>query len=108
MPFVVNYTGYRRFASPEQAKLNLANHWRQHNKVRSCESIDMFTRTGYERLYNIQQGDVWGGYILDQIAPVSRDHIDNSDGYSTLEEAKHGDKSDFLKSFYGGGKKPNY
>ena len=68
----------------------------------------MFTRTGYERLYNIQQGDVWGGYILDQIAPVARDHIDNSDGYSTLDEVKHEGKTDFLKSFYGGGKKPNY
>eukprot|EP00493_Phyllostaurus_siculus_P010296 UN10437 len=55
MPFVVNYTGYRRYASPEQAKLNLANHWRQHNKVRNTDAIDMFTRAGYERLYNIQR-----------------------------------------------------
>ena len=54
MPFVVNYTGYRRYASPDQAKLNLANHWRQHNKVRDLGQIDAFTRAGYERLYNIQ------------------------------------------------------
>ena len=53
MPFVVNWTGYRRYASPEVAKLNLANHWRQGNKVRSTEAIDLFTKFGYERLYNI-------------------------------------------------------
>ena len=54
MPFVVNWTGYKRYASPEAAKLNLANHWRANSKVRDCSSIDMFTRYGYERLYNIQ------------------------------------------------------
>ena len=108
MPFIVSYTGYRRYASPEQAKLNLANHWRQHNKVRDIDSIDMFTCFGYERLYNIQQGDVWGGYILDQIAPVARDHIDSGDGFSFLEEKKYENKSSFLRNFYEGGKKPNY
>ena len=108
MPFIVSYTGYRRYASPEQAKLNLANHWRQHNKVRDIDSIDNFTMYGMERLYNIQQGDVWGGYILDQIAPVARDHIDNGDGFSFLDEKKYENKSTFLRSFYEGGKKPNY
>ena len=53
MPFVVNWNGFRRFASPEQAKRNLAEHWRKHNKVRNIGAIDMFTRAGYERLYNI-------------------------------------------------------
>ena len=28
MPFVVNWTGYRRYANPDQAKLNLARHWK--------------------------------------------------------------------------------
>jgi len=28
MPFVVNYTGYRAYANPEQAKINLALFWR--------------------------------------------------------------------------------
>ena len=108
MPFVVSYTGYRRYASPEGAKLNLANHWRANSKVRDTYSIDMFTRYGYERLYTVQNGDVWGGYILDSIAPVTREHIDGGDGFSTLEETKYQDKSKFLKSFYTGGNKPNY
>ena len=108
MPFVVNFTGYRRYANPETAKLNLANHWRANSKVRDVSSIDLFTRYGYERLYNIQQGDVWGGYILDSIAPVDRDSIDQGDGFSTLDEMKYGKKSPFLKNFYTGGKKPNY
>ena len=68
----------------------------------------MFTKQGYERLYNIQMGDVWGGYILDQIAPISRDHVDSGDGFSMLEEQKYENKSKFLQSFYTGGKKPNY
>jgi len=108
MPFVVNWTGYRRYASPDQAKLNIARHWRALNKVRSPDQIDAFVSFGNERLYNIQQGDVWGGYILDEIAPVGRDHIDNGDGFSTLEEAKYGGKSKFLASFYKGGRSTNY
>ena len=107
MPFVVNWTGYRRYANPEQAKLNLAQQWRQHNKVRDPGQIDMFTRAGYERLYNIQQGDIWGGYILDQIAPIARGHIDSGDGFSTFDDKKFEGKSDFLKSFYKG-KRPNF
>ena len=27
-PFIVTWAGARRFASPEAAKLNMANHWR--------------------------------------------------------------------------------
>ena len=53
-------------------------------------------------------GDVWGGYILDSIAPVARDHIDSGDGFSMLEEQKYENKSKFLKSFYTGGSKPGY
>ena len=54
----------------------------------------MFTKVGYERLYNIQQGDVWAGYILDEIAPISKEnHINSVDGYSMLTENKYKDKS---------------
>ena len=108
MPFVVNWTGYRRYANPDQAKLNLARHWKQQNKVRNVAAIDAFTSFGYERLYNIQMGDVWGGYVLDSIAPVGRDAIDGGDGFSVLDEKKYENKSDFLKGFYKGGNKPNY
>jgi hypothetical protein len=53
----------------------MAQYWRQNNRVRDPETIDNFVRAGYERLYNIQQGDIWGSHLLDQIAPVSRDNI---------------------------------
>ena len=53
MPFIISWTGYRRYANPEAAKLNLAEHWRQHNKAREVSEIDRFTKFGYERLYNI-------------------------------------------------------
>ena len=54
MPFIVNWTGYRRYASPEQAKLNLAAHYRTLKNVRNMEEIDLFCADGYEKLYNIQ------------------------------------------------------
>ena len=53
MPFIVNWTGYRRYANPDQAKLNIARHWRAMNKVRSPAAIDAFVTFGNERLYNI-------------------------------------------------------
>jgi hypothetical protein len=65
LPFIINYFGYRKFTSPEQAKLHVANYWRQHNKVRDIHTVDMFVRGGYERLYGIQNGDVWGTIVLD-------------------------------------------
>ena len=43
MPFIVNFSGYRRYANPETAKMNLANHWRANNKIRNSAAIDNFT-----------------------------------------------------------------
>ena len=80
MPFIIGFNGYQKYTNPRLAKLSLANYWRQHNKMRNPEGIDNFCQKGYERLYNIQQGDVWGSIILDQIAPqaprrtISRNH----------------------------------
>ena len=54
MPFIIGWNGYRKYTTPETAKLQLANYWRQNNKVRDSEQIDNFVRAGYERLYNIQ------------------------------------------------------
>lgn len=108
MPFIINWNGYRRYTNPEQAKLQLANYWRQHNKVRDKDNIDAFVRAGYERLYNIQQGDVWGSIILDQIAPQGRGMVQRNQGFSTLEESKYGKKSTFLKGFYNDANKPNF
>lgn len=72
MPFIINYFGYYKYTNPEQAKLHLANYWRQNNRVRDKEQIDKFVRAGYERLYAMQNGDTWGGILLDQIAPQGK------------------------------------
>ena len=64
MPFIIHWNGFRKFTNPEKAKLQLARHWRQGNRVRDIDNIDNFVKGGYERLYNIQQGDVWGNLIL--------------------------------------------
>ena len=68
--------------------------------MRDPEAIDYFTSVHTERLYNISNGDVWGGYVLDHIAPIHRDNIDGGDGFSYLEDIKYPNKSNFLKSFY--------
>ncbi len=67
MPFVINYFGYRKFTTPEQAKLQLAQYWRQNSKVRDPQNIDMFVRAGYEkRVYkdedpvNLQAAELMG------------------------------------------------
>ncbi len=86
MPFIVNWQGLQKYTSPAQAKMQLADYWRQHNRARDPENIDNFVRAGYERLYNIQQGDIWGTAILDHIAPVSRDNIARNQGFSYLDE----------------------
>ena len=108
MPFIVNWYGLKRYTSSDKAKLQLANYWRQNNRVRDTQNIDNFVRAGYERLYNIQQGDVWGSAILDQIAPVHRENVPEFMGYSYLEEKRFGNKTTFLKDFYKGGNRPQY
>ena len=108
MPFVIGWQGYRKYTNPEQAKLHLANYWRQHSKVRDVHNIDMFVRAGYERLYNIQQGDVWGPIILDQIAPQGRDMVQRNQGFSYHDEIKYKNKTTFLKGFYENSQKPNF
>ena len=65
MPFLIGLNGMQRYTTPETAKLQVAAYWRTQNKVRCITDIDSFTRAGYERLYNMQNGDVWGGVILD-------------------------------------------
>ena len=72
---------------------------------RSPEDIDNYVRSASERLYNIQNGDIWGGMILDMIAPMGRGTVQRNRGFSYHEEVKFEGKSNFLKDFYEGGKK---
>ncbi len=65
MPFLIGISGSRKFTSPEMAKLQVARHWRTMNKCRDPHQVDMFVAAGYERLYNTQNGDIWGGILLD-------------------------------------------
>ena len=104
MPFILGINGYRRYTNAEQGKLQLAKYYRQHNKVRSACQIDAFVQRNNERLYNIQQGDVWGTWILDQIAPTGRGMAQRDIGFSYHDEVKYEGKSDFLKDFYKGGR----
>ena len=76
--------------------------------MRNIANIDNFVRSGYERLYNMQNGDVWSGVILDQIAPVRRGNIEKSQGFSFHDEVKFKGKSSFLQNFYEGKGRPNY
>ena len=108
MPFVINLNGLRRYSTPEQSKLQLARYWRQHNKVRDPWVIDQFVARGSERLYNVQNGDIWGGLLLDQIATVRQGTNPGNEGFSYHDEVKYENKSNFLKDFYKGGKRVQY
>ena len=108
MPFLINLMGFRKYNNPEQAKLQLARYWRQQNKVRDPWQIDCFVARGYERLYNVQNGDIWGGMLLDQIAPVKQGNNAGNEGFSYHDEVKFANKSNFLKDFYKGGKRVTY
>ena len=48
----------------------------------------MFVVQGYEKLYNIQNGDIWTTQILDSLAPVGKDrgHIHGNHGFSILDD----------------------
>ena len=76
--------------------------------MRDIDNIDKFVAAGYDRLYSMQNGDVWGGTILDQIAPQGKGMVQRNQGFSTLEEAKYGKKTTFLQNFYQDPKKPNF
>jgi len=108
MPFIVNLNGLRKYSSPEQSKLHLARYWRMHNKTRDPWEIDCFVGRGNDRLYNIQNGDIWGGLLMDQYAPVRQGTNAGNEGFSYHEEVKYEGKSDFLKDFYKGGKRVQY
>ena len=86
----------------------MARQWRTHNRVADSEIVDQFVRAGYERLYNIQQGDIWGSHILDSIAPQNKETVSEWQGFSYYDEVKFKNKSSFLKDFYVGGKRPQY
>ncbi len=43
--------------------------------MRDIDNIDKFVAAGYDRLYSMQNGDVWGGTILDQIAPQGKNMV---------------------------------
>ena len=108
MPFIINLAGVRRYNNPEMAKLQLARYWRQHSKVRDPWTIDCFVAKGYERLYNVQNGDIWGPQLLDQIASVRQGTVVGNEGFSYHDDVKFDKKSDFLKDFYKGGKRVQY
>lgn len=76
--------------------------------MRDIDNIDKFVMAGYDRLYSMQNGDVWGGTILDQIAPQGKGMVQRNQGFSTLEEHKYGKKTTFLQKFYNDPKKPNF
>ena len=102
MPFIVAYNGLFRMTNVEQAKLQLARTWRQQNRQRSIENLDRFSTLSAERLYNMQQGDIWGGLITDWICPTDKGNWVGTHGLDQFDEKVYKGKTDFLKGFYKG------
>ena len=88
----------------EDAKLQLARHWRHANRLRSPQVVDELVTRMYERLINIQQQDVWGGHVAYLLSPHGYKQYCKNHGFSYLNEAKYGQKSKFMEKFYEGDK----
>ena len=105
VPFIVHSYALRAHCTEESAKLHLARYWRNNKKVRDPATVDFLITEMHEKLLNILQQDVWGGHVVSLLCYKSDHHIMRNEGYSYLEEAKYGKKSDFMKNFYTGGGK---
>ena len=104
MPFIVSSIGLTTITTPEDAKLQLARHWRHADRVRNPRVADELVTRMYERLINIQQQDVWGGMVAYLVAPHGYKQYCKNHGYSYLNEVKYGKKSSFMEKFYEGDK----
>ena len=105
MPFILMNYGLNSHTTEELAKLQLARHFRHANKVRDPAIVDEMVMRMYERLANISSQDVWGGFVAYIVSPHGLNQYLRNQGYSYLEDAKFGKKSNFMKDFYTGGKK---
>ena len=108
LPYIVHSFGFRSLTSVEDAKLQLAKHWRYNDKVRTPAQIDELVCNMYERLGNIVQQDAWGGAVAYMIAPPDKRNRIRNQGYSYIQEAKYGKKSSFMNDFYTGKNKNVY
>ena len=106
MPYIVAYNGLFRMTNVEQAKLQLARTWRQQNRQRHIDNLDRFTAVSQERLYNMQQGDIWGGHVMEWIVPAHKGFALGSHGLDEFDEKVYKNKTDFLKGFYKGERPP--
>ena len=105
VPYIIHSYALRAHVTEQQAMLHLARHWRMNNKMRNTTDIDEVIARTYEKILNIKQQDIWGGYVTYMLCPKGHKHYMNTTGYSYYEEAKYGKKSNFLENFYTGGRK---
>ena len=62
----------------------------------------------YEWLYNIAQGDVWGGLIMDLFSPLDKGVPVMSSALNLYEENKYKNKTEFFKDFVEGTEKKSF
>ena len=105
IPFLLKTYSMREMTNEAQAKMHLARHWRRANKVRDPLMVDEMVTRWYEKMLNMKQQDIWGGYVYYLFCPSDKDQYIRREGYSYHEEVKYEGKTDFMKDFYTGGKK---
>ncbi len=108
VPWILKVYSMRENFNEAEAKKHLARHWRHANKVRDPQVVDEIVMRWYEKMGNIKQVDVWGGLVLDIFAPQGNEQYNKNEGYSFADEVKYGDKSEFIKDFYKGGRNTLY
>jgi len=90
---------------PIQAKLNLAEVFREKDHLRDPALIDQWVTRGYERLIEAEQHHTYSQYLSQFLCPKN---YPNDKGYSYLDDKKYKGKTSFLKTFYKGPLKTNY
>ena len=105
IPFLLKVYSMRDMTTEASAKQHLARHWRHGNKVRDPLVIDEMVLRWYEKMLNMKQQDVWGEYVHNLFCPNGKGQYARKQGYSFYEKQKYGDKTDFMKDFYSGGRK---
>jgi len=90
---------------PVQAKLGLAQVFKEKAHLRDPALIDAWVTRGYERLIEAEQHHTYSTYLFQFLSPTQ---LPNDRGFSYLDEKKYKGKTTFLKTFYKGPLKTNY
>ena len=87
------------------AKINLAEHFREKKHLRDPKAVDSLLDFGYQTMHNAEHKYSDWYHFYKYIGPGKTIEVNNSGSY--LDKVKYSGKSSFLTKFYKGDR-PNY